>query len=1043
MVGGEAVQVIAPSPEHAVGVVDLRDCPLKEREERGRRICEEQAQRPFNLSRGPLFRSLLVRLGEEDQILLLTMHHIVSDGWSMGVLHRELSTLYQAFVNGESSPLAELSIQYADYAVWQREWLTGEVLERQVSYWKKQLAGIPEVLKLPTDRPRPTVQSHRGGQQSFVLSKDVTEQLKALSRKEGVTLFMTLLAALQTLLYRYTGQEDIVVGSPIANRNRSEIEGLIGFFVNTLALRTDLSGTPTFRELLQRVRKMALEAYGHQDLPFEKLVEELKPERSLIYSPLVQVFFNMLSPTPIELDLSGITATRILFSDVESKFEMTLYSKEEQDQIHLDLVCRADLFDEFWMTNFLQQYRLLLDQIVKSPAQAIRNYSLVTPESHEFLPDPSIILGAPRQELVTDTFSSWAKLLPTHTAVSQGNQTWTYSELADCSYAIARFLTASGLKAGDVVAIYGCRSFGLIAGLIGTLLSGGVILTLDTNLPVHRQQLMVREANAKRLLCVVSKQGADSWMEETFGAAILFVDPQGGCPIGPESSLDSESSSLAVISDNDPAYIFFTSGTTGVPKGVLGCHKGLSHFLKWQRETFNIGPNDRVAQLTNLSFDASLRDIFLALTSGATLCLPDVSDTAVPDDVMAWLDRQRISVLHAVPSLTQSWLAFAEDGGPLAAMRWVFFVGEPLTDALVLQWRSRFRNPGEIINLYGPTETTLVKCFYRVPGDVRPGVQPVGSPIPQTQALVLAHDQQLCGINEPGEIVLRTPFRSLGYINAPEESRWQFVKNPYRDDADDLLYFTGDAGRFRPDGTLEILGRLDHQVKIHGVRVEPAEITAILAEHPGVESCIVTARKGDGGDSCLVAYAVLLKPKKTTSAELRSYLLERSPAVMVPTYFVTLDSLPLTPNGKVDRNALPPPDWHGFKTEQEYVAPATELEKSLAKIWKEIFQVPTIGVLDNFFDLGGHSLLATQIVSRLRETVRVDLPLRLLFEAPTIAELALKIEQRNSSIDKLEEIARHLAEVESLSEEEIEQQLFKQDAQIHQAQQAAMATVKK
>ena len=424
----------------------------------------------------------------------------------------------------------------------------------------------------------------------------------------------------------------------------------------------------------------------------------------------------------------------------------------------------------------------------------------------------------------------------------------------------------------------------------------------------------------------------------------------------------------------------------------MGCHKGLGHFLKWQRDSFNIGPDDRVAQLTNLSFDASLRDIFLPLTSGATLCLPDMSDTVVSNEVITWLARQQISVLHAVPSLAQSWLAFETKAVALSSMRWVFFVGEPLTDTLVLQWRSRFSNAAEIVNLYGPTETTLVKCFYRVPVDLRPGVQPVGSPIWQTQAFVLAQGNRLCGINEPGEIVLRTPFRSLGYINAPEEKRKRFVKNPYREGADDLLYFTGDAGRFRPDGALEIFGRLDDQVKIHGVRVEPAEVTAILAEHPGVESCIVIARKNAGSDSRLVAYVVLREPEKATNAELRSYLLERLPAAMVPADFVFLDSLPLTPNGKVDRDALPPPDRNGHKSQPSYVAPRTELEELLVKIWGEILAVPTIGVLDNFFELGGHSLLAMQVVSRIRNSMQVELSLRAFFEKPTIAGLSEHLE---------------------------------------------------
>jgi acyl-coenzyme A synthetase/AMP-(fatty) acid ligase/acyl carrier protein len=425
---------------------------------------------------------------------------------------------------------------------------------------------------------------------------------------------------------------------------------------------------------------------------------------------------------------------------------------------------------------------------------------------------------------------------------------------------------------------------------------------------------------------------------------------------------------------------------------VLGCHKGLSHFLSWQRETFAIGSGDRVAQLTALSFDAVLRDIFLPLTSGATLCLPDANDALTPDPIIEWLERQQITVLHAVPSLAQSWLASEGAKVDLESMRWVFFVGEPLTEAFLHQWRTAFHNTAEIVNLYGPTETTLIKCFYRVPADIAPGVQPVGRPIPNTQALVLNDHNQLCGINEPGEIVLRTPFRSLGYINAPEENQKRFVKNPFRDDPWDLIYFTGDAGRYRPDGTLEILGRLDDQVKIRGVRVEPAEVTAILSQHPLVDSCIVVGKKNERDETCLVAYVVASNQGQATTTQLRSYLLEQMPAAMVPSVFVFLDSLPLTPNGKVDRKALPEPDHKRSEPEESFVAPRTEIERIVAGIWTEVLKTERVGVHDNFFELGGHSLLASQIVSRIRVALQVEVSLRALFEKPTVASLCDHIE---------------------------------------------------
>lgn len=987
-VDGSPVQVIAESRSVELAVIDLSERPEADREVEVQRLLKEEAKRPFNLASDLMLRANLLRLDREEHVLFLAMHHIASDGWSMRILFRELAALYEAFSAGRPSPLSELPIQYADYALWQREWLQGEVLENQLSYWKQQLNGAPALLEMPTDRPRPSVQTYRGARQSLFVPKALTEGLKTLSRKEGVTLFMTLLAAFQTLLHRHTGQDDIVVGSPIAGRNRMEIEGLIGFFVNTLVLRTDLSGNPNFRELLGRVREVAIGAYAHQDIPFERLVEELQPQRDLSRTPLFQVFFNMLSLEAPRPDLVGLTVEALSRSEPESKFDLTLYVREQNEEIHLDLVYNADLFDQARTACILQQYRYLLEQIVTAPQKSIRSYSLVTPESRALLPDPGAVLAEPPQQLVTGIFASWAKRMPEHPAVSQGQQVWSYLELAKRAETLARVLLASGLEQGEVVGVYGLPSFGLIASMIGTLLSGGVILPLDHNLPSRRKQLMLREAKAKLLLYVGKKQSGVTWLEEESSVGILFVDPDEGHTVDAQAGLDLKSIFLPELSPSDPAYIFFTSGTTGIPKGVLGCHKGLSHFLNWQRKTFAIGPQDRSAQLTALSFDVVLRDIFLPLTSGATLCLPEAGDTLGPDEIIAWLERERISILHTVPTLAQSWQSKMAASASLRAMRWVFFAGEPLTEKLVRQWRGTFAEGGGLVNLYGPTETTLAKCFYRVPADTRPGLQPVGWPLPQTQALILAENSQLCGVNEPGEIVLRTPFRTLGYINAPEETQKRFVKNPFRDDAQDLIYFTGDAGRYRPDGTLEVLGRLDDQVKIRGVRVEPAEVTAILARHPAVKSNFVAAIKNEQGETFLVAYVVATKRENSTSTQLRSHLVQQLPAAMIPAFFVFLDSLPLTPNGKVDRRALPAPEKPKPDLSGAFVAPRNSIEEVLAGIWVELLKLQSVGIYDNFFDLGGHSLLATQVISRVRKAFGIDLPLRVIFEMPTVAQLA-------------------------------------------------------
>jgi amino acid adenylation domain-containing protein len=529
---------------------------------------------------------------------------------------------------------------------------------------------------------------------------------------------------------------------------------------------------------------------------------------------------------------------------------------------------------------------------------------------------------------------------------------------------LARSLLACGLQQGDVVAVRGQRSFGFITGMTAVLASGGVLLNIDPDLPLERQRIMLRESGAKYLIRLEdAPPEEDGWLQSTAALIILPLDPDTAETSPSETPAELASLSLPAISPENPAYIFFTSGTIGIPKGVLGQHKGLSHFLHWQRETFAIRAQDRVAQLTALSFDVVLRDVFLPLTSGATLCLPPTEADLTPDRLWPWLQQQRISVLHMVPTLAEFWLSQVPPDVSLPALRWVFFAGEPLGQPLVRRWRDAFPPSEAVVNLYGPTETTLAKCFYVVPPDVAPGVQSVGFSLPHTQALILSTENNLCGIGEIGEIVIRTPFRSMGYINAPDENARRFVPNPYRNDAHDLLYYTGDLGRYQPDGTLEILGRTDHQIKIRGVRVEPDEVSAILAQHASVRSCLVVASMDEHNQNFLAAYVVASASGTISPVELRAYLSQRLPLTAVPTSFTFLDKFPLTANGKVDRHALPKPDGRSRELETAFVAPRTPIEEILVAIWRDVLGRERIGIHDNFFDLGGHSLLATQLIS--------------------------------------------------------------------------------
>ncbi|MCC5661302.1 amino acid adenylation domain-containing protein [Nostoc sp. XA010] len=1014
---GNPVQVVIPSLNLELPIIDLSSLP-EQREAEVLQLANEAAQQPFNLEQAPLLRISLLQLGEAEYILLLTMHHIISDGWSIGVFIREMAELYVAFAAGKPLTLASPPIQYADFASWQQQWLQGEVLEAHASYWKQKLGGNLPILELQSDRPRPKVQNFQGARESLILPKDLHLSLKTLSQKQEVSLFITLLAVFKILLYRLSGQEDIIVGSPVANRNRAEIEGLIGCFVNTLVLRSDLAGNPSFSEFLTRVRSVVLEAQDHQDMPFEKLVEELQLVRDLSRNPLFDVMLNFVNTPETALELPGLSLNLLDQIELESKFLMTLYVEEENGFLKLQLVYQSAVFSSDRMACFLKQYQYLLEQVVADVNQPIDSYSLVTPDL-QILPDPSAVLAEPQPKLVTNMFADWAKRTPQQVAICQGEHFWTYSQLAETALTIAKFLHRT--QPGEAIAVCGSRSFGLIASIIGILQSGGVLLTLDSNLSSYRQQIMLQAANVKHVLYVGARRQEDDWMRESI--AITDVAADTGLLLV-DSYPNLEAVELPEIAPDAPAYIFFTSGTTGIPKGVLGSHKGLGHFLQWQQQTFAIAPQDRSAQLTGLSFDVVLRDIFLPLTSGATLCLLEDSFDIQPDKIIAWLLSERISLLHTVPALAQSWLVNIPFGN-LHSLRWVFFAGEPLTETLVNRWRKAFSGSG-IVNLYGPTETTLAKCYYIVPEAIAPGVQPVGWTLPQTQALVLGHNKQLCGIGEPGEIVLRTPFCSLGYINAELEQQTRFVPNYFRKDAQDLLYYTGDRGRYLLDGSLEILGRLDRQVKIRGVRIELGEIESVFSQHPAVVETVVTCREDIPGQKRLVAYVVLKTGETLTIGKLRNFVKQQLPEYMLPSVLILLDALPLTANGKINRQALPIPDTNRPELEAAFVAPRNPVEKEIAAIWAEVLGLEQVGIDDNFFELGGHSLLATQVISRMRKVLNVDLPLRTLFETPTVAGIAAATQaQQQQSPDTINKITsidteQLLTDIDQLSEKEVD-----------------------
>lgn len=974
-----------------VPVYDLRNFPKEERYNALQKQITHESQTVFDLSKSPLIRPILFQLDENEFVFLLIVHHIVIDGWSMGILGRELAILYEAFLQGKPSPLEIPPIQYEDFAEWQQLTDQSELLEKQVQYWKKHFADKPPELILPFDQPPKIMQNYRGARHKFVFPLQQLLSLKSLSKDEGVTLFMTLLSAFQLLLQRYSGQTDICVGVPVAGRRYAKTKNLIGFFVNTLVMRSDLSGNPTFRELLGRVRNVAFGGYQHQDLPFEKLVEELHPERNLNRTPLFNVMFNLMNSSWHNWQLNGLDVRPLDIPEPMARFPLELYAIETMEGLHLDLVYQMDLFSSKRMKWMMTQLEDLLCQIVLYPDKPINEYSLFLQNSNELLPDPNMPIDEPNQWLVTERFLDWAERLPEQIAIRYGDQSWTYGNLLIHSQEVAELLLRKEIIKGDVVAVMGPRHPTVIAAMLGILMTGGILLPLDDQLPDKRKKVMLQQAKAKVIILSEKLLSSDTWLQSLSNLDIVALNEHDRGYSSHGDAMTLMQRKPVKILPEDPAYIFYTSGTTGTPKGVLGSHKGLSHFLDWQQKTFGIGSDDCVAQLTSLSFDPVLRDVFLPLTCGASICLPNDQDFS---DIFNWVENNQVSVLHIVPTLAQSCLDNVRGDASLRRLRWVFMAGEPLADTLVHKWRSTFPQSGQIINLYGPTETTMAKCFFEVPDNILPGIQPVGYPIDQTQALVLSKSGRCCGIGEPGEIVIRTPFRSLGYINDMPADPGCFVQNPFSSGVSDRLYYTGDRGRFGPCGEIEFLGRMDDQVKIGGVRIEPSEVNAILCKHPEVRSAVVVTLRDKAERCFLSAYVVPRAPKKIAHLDLKAFLGEFLPAGIVPRSVTFLEQLPLTVNGKVDKRALPSPDTMQLHSDREASPPRTPIESELAAIWAGIFKMESVSIHDDFFELGGHSLLAIQLIAWIRRDFNVELSVREVFEKPTIAGLALSILER-------------------------------------------------
>lgn len=962
-IDGEPMQFIAPAQDVTLSIVDLRDLEPAERASQARDIVEDEAWTPFDLTDGPLFRTKLLRTEETEHVLVINFHHIVFDDWSEQVLMHELIASYKAFAEGGEPKLAELPVQYADFAHWQREFLQGSPLEEELKYWRRQLAGLPQ-LQLPTDRPRPRLQTSKGKNEMIELPLELVETLKALGKREGATFFMTALAAFKVLLARYTKQDDIVVGSPIANRSRPETEPLIGFFLNTLVLRTKLDGDPTFREVVQRVREMALEAYQHQELPFESLVEALAPKRDLGQNPLFQILFVLVKAPPNTRRMHELTLLPIDIEDRSAKFDVTMLLLDGSDGMRGYLNYNSDLFEPATMRRFAGHFCTLLEAIAANPDARISQLPLLTAAERErFVVEwNQTDREFSRDASLTELFEKQVALTPESVAVVSGGETLTYAELNRRANGLAHFLQARGVQEGGFVGLCVSRSVEQVVAILAILKTGSAYVPLDPAYPTERLAFMLEDSGARVLL--TQSALADSLPSHC--AEIVWLDQIGQTLAG------SDEKPVGGPTAESPAYVIYTSGSTGKPKGVLMPHRPLVNLIEWQHEV--LPEVARTIQFAPVSFDVSFQEIFSTWCAGGTLLLIDEALRRDPVRLWRFIVDERVERLF-LPFVALQSLAEAVTGP--CALRDVITAGEQLRSTPQIRRMFNLLETCRLHNHYGPSETHVVTAF-TLDGDPDgwAALPSIGRPIANTKILLLDDNGQP---DASGELYIGGECLCRGYLNRPELTAEKFVTL-----AGTRFYKSGDLARWLPDGNLEFLGRADGQVKVRGFRVELGEVEAVLSEHPLVRDVAVTVKPDTAGLNRLVAYIV--GDGEFSASGLREYSKSKLPDYFVPSLFLPIDKLPLTPSGKVNRRALPEPT--GISIDKVSVPPRDQLEHELVAIWQKVLNLPSIGITDDFFELGGHSLMAVRVFAEIEKNLGKQLPLATLFEAPTIERFA-------------------------------------------------------
>ncbi|HEY0737424.1 MAG TPA: amino acid adenylation domain-containing protein [Herpetosiphonaceae bacterium] len=1006
-VSGKPAQVIGTAAEIALSCIDLRHLAPAEREQELQRRATEAYEQPFDLMRGALIRPMLFLLDENEHLLLITLHHIVSDGWSNGILLKELGEIYAALTAGQRSPLPEPAYQFAEIAAWERQRFERNALEPARAYWTVQLAGSQTVLQLPTDRPRPTVPTSAGAVYRFQLPAPLLTGLQEVCQREHITLVMALLSALKILLYRYTDQSDLSIGLPVLNRQRREAEGLIGIFVNTLVLRTDLSGNPSFQALLRRVRDTALQAYQHQSYPFEKLVDALQITRDPSSTPLFQVMLSIGAGAESDESWPGLTLHAYEVERRGANFDLTLEVTEHSDGLHCAFVYRADLFEAATVERMARHFCALLEAGVAQPETPIELLPLLSqPEQRQILEDWNATqVVYPQAHCLHQLVEEQAERTPDAVAVSFEARSrepvqLTYRQLNQRANQLAHFLIARGVGQEMLVGIAAERSLELVIGLLGVLKAGAAYVPLDPTYPPDRLAYMLQDSNVAVLLTQERLLGERIGLPAS-GATVVCLDR--------DWTRIAEHAATSPTVDRSPdhlAYMIYTSGSTGKPKGALNTHRGIVNRLLWMQAEYGLTAADRVLQKTPFSFDVSVWEFFWPLITGARLVVARPDGHKDPAYLVEIIQREAITTLHFVPSMLQVFLDEPGVAG-CASLKRVICSGEALP--YDLQERFFARSGAELHNLYGPTEAAVDVTYWACERGSTRRMVPLGRPVANTEIYILDRHLQPVPIGVGGELHIGGVQVGRGYLNQPELTAAKFITDPFHQRGDNRLYKTGDLARFLPDGTIEYLGRIDHQVKLRGLRIELGEIEAVLAQHPVVREAVVVAREYAPGDLRLVAYVVESREPRTQNLEaevpdstspgghpalgsaLRSFLAEQLPEYMLPSAYVLVEALPLSPNGKIDRRALPEPETTASRGQREFVAPQNAIEREITAIWQNVLQTPQVSVLDNFFELGGNSLLVIQVRAHIQERLGFELSIVDAFRHTTVQTLAAHI----------------------------------------------------